>query len=95
MLTAWKNTHNELCVRVDDIDTLIEEHHNGDMNDPGTPVHDTKFNELCLCEIVPAEQLAKLNKFRKQGDNLGQKIKPTSKHDISLLQETLKLKLPL
>ena len=95
VLTAWKNTHNELCVRVDDIDTLIEEHHNGDMNDPGTPVHDTKFNELCLCEIVPAEQLAKLNKFRKQGDNLGQKIKPTSKHDISLLQETLKLKLPL
>ncbi len=87
VLTAWKNTHNELCVRIDDIQQLIELHHDGDMSDPGMTIPDTKFNEFCFCEIVPEIHLARFNKYRKQGGGLGQKIK--SINEINLFRELL------
>ncbi len=87
VLTAWKNTHNELCIRIDDIQQLIELHHDGDMNDPGMTIPDSKFNEFCFCEIVPEELLPKFTKYRKQGGGLGQKIKNIS--EINLFRETL------
>lgn len=87
VLTVWKNTHNELCFRIDDIQQLIESHHDGDMNDPGMVVPDTKFNEFCLCEIVPEEWLPRFNKYRKQGGGLGQKVK--SANEILLFRDAL------
>lgn len=87
VLTLWENKRGETLARVDTIDDMIARHIDGDMNSEGALLCDTKFNRFIQCEIVKPTLRPKMQKFRNQGDGLGQKITQRSASDIALLKE--------
>lgn len=88
VMTVWKNTQGELLARVDGLDELKTHHCFGSMTDSGAIVHDTKFDSLVACEIVPAEKLRMFQKYRNSGTRLGQKLRSP---DLHLIREQLQL----
>lgn len=91
VMTEWESTRGETLIRVDDISDLISRHIDGTMNSEGAFVCDTKFNRFITCDIVKAEDKQKLQKFRNQGDGLGQKITSHSLADMALLRDLLSM----
>lgn len=89
VLTAWESTRGETLIRIDETSDLIARHIDGDMNSSGALVSDTKFNRFVSCDVVKGEYRQRFQKYRNQGDGLGQKASARSLSDIELMKELL------
>ena len=90
VLSVWRNTQGEQMLRVDTFDYLVRCHCNGTLTDSGAPIHDTKNKGVVMYEIIPADMMPKLQRYRDKTKRLGEKV--TSEHK-KMLEEVLKIEL--
>lgn len=59
LLTVFKNTSGANCYRVDDVKNLEM----GNMSNKGETVTNVVFNDIVMCDIVPAKHVSELRKI--------------------------------
>ena len=59
LLTVFKNTSGANCYRVDDVKNLEM----GNMSNKGETVTNVVFNDIVMCDIIPAKHVSELRKI--------------------------------